>query len=503
MQASEKDFEVRNLIGGAWENRDGRDIESVYDPATGEVIAETPLSTAEDVDRAVKKAEAAFPSWASTPVPERARILFRFKALLEEHFEELRDLVTLENGKDAKDAGGEVWRGIEVVEFACGMPSLLMGETVRDVARGVDNVSWRYPLGVVAAITPFNFPCMVPLWTIPVAIGAGNAYILKPSERTPLSAIRLGELLTEAGLPEGVFSIVNGAREAVDAILEHPGIKAVSFVGSQPVAEHVYTHGAAHGKRVQALAGAKNSMIVMPDAVLDKAVPNIISSAYGNAGERCLAGSVLVTVGDVADEVVERLKEAASSMKVGPGYEEGSELTPVIRDSHRQKVREYVDLGEEEGAQVVLDGREPPREEGFFFGPTILDNVDAEMRVAREEIFGPVLSVVRVDSLDEAIGFTNGSPFGNACSIYTEDGAAVRYWRENVEAGMLGVNVGVAAPMAFFPFNGVKNSFYGDLHATGKDGVRFFTENKVEITRWLSEPAGESPSVKRPIESGG
>jgi malonate-semialdehyde dehydrogenase (acetylating)/methylmalonate-semialdehyde dehydrogenase len=503
MQASEKDFEVRNLIGGAWEDRDGRDIEPVYDPATGEVIAETPLSTAEDVDRAVKKAAAAFPSWASTPVPERARILFRFKALLEEHFEELRDLVTLENGKDAKDAGGEVRRGIEVVEFACGMPSLLMGETVRDVARGVDNVSWRYPLGVVAAITPFNFPCMVPLWTIPVAIGAGNAYILKPSERTPLSAIRLGELLTEAGLPEGVFSIVNGAREAVDAILEHPGIKAVSFVGSQPVAEHVYTHGAAHGKRVQALAGAKNSMIVMPDAVLDKAVPNIISSAYGNAGERCLAGSVLVTVGDVADEVVERLKEAASSMKVGPGYEEGSELTPVIRDSHRQKVREYVDLGEEEGAQVVLDGREPPREEGFFFGPTILDNVDAEMRVAREEIFGPVLSVVRVDSLDEAIGFTNGSPFGNACSIYTEDGAAVRHWRENVEAGMLGVNVGVAAPMAFFPFNGVKNSFYGDLHATGKDGVRFFTENKVEITRWLSEPAGASPTVKRPIESGG
>ena len=500
MQASEKDFEVRNLIGGAWENRDGRDIEPVYDPATGEVIAETPLSTAEDVDRAVKKAEAAFPSWASTPVPERARILFRFKALLEEHFEELRDLVTLENGKDAKDAGGEVRRGIEVVEFACGMPSLLMGETVRDVARGVDNVSWRYPLGVVAAITPFNFPCMVPLWTIPVAIGAGNAYILKPSERTPLSAIRLGELLTEAGLPEGVFSIVNGAREAVDAILEHPGIKAVSFVGSQPVAEHVYTHGAAHGKRVQALAGAKNSMIVMPDAVLDKAVPNIISSAYGNAGERCLAGSVLVTVGEAGDRVVEAVKEAAEGMKVGPGYEDG-ELTPLIRDSHRQKVREYVDLGEEEGAQVVLDGREPPREEGFFFGPTILDNVRADMRVAREEIFGPVLSVVRVDSLDEAIGFTNGSPFGNACSIYTEDGAAVRHWRENVEAGMLGVNVGVAAPMAFFPFNGVKNSFYGDLHATGKDGVHFFTENKVEIVRYLSDPAS-GLTVRMPEEAG-
>ena len=501
MQASEKSHEVRNLIGGSWEDQNGRETEPVYDPATGETIAETPLSTKEDVDRAVKAAREAFHGWAATPVVERARLFFRYKMLLEEHFEELRDLVTLENGKDAKDAGGEVRRGIEVVEFACGMPTLMMGESSRDVARGIDNVSYRYPLGVVAAITPFNFPCMVPLWTLPVAIAAGNSYILKPSERTPLSAVRLGELLAEAGLPEGVFSIVHGARDAVDGILEHPGIEAVSFVGSQPVAEHVYRHGAAHGKRVQALAGAKNSMIVMPDAVLDTAVPNIVSSAYGNAGERCLAGSVLVAVGDVADEVVARVSEAASAMKVGPGYEEGSELTPVIRDSHREKVRSYVDLGEEEGATVALDGREPPLDEGFFFGPTILDNVTGDMRVAREEIFGPVLSVVRVDSLDEAIKFTNGSSFGNACSIYTENGAAVRHWRENVEAGMLGVNVGVAAPMAFFPFNGIKNSFYGDLHATGKDGVRFFTENKVEISRFLSEP-GTGPSVKRPTEAG-
>ena len=501
MQASQKSHEVRNFIGGEWVEGNGRETEPVYDPATGEVIAETPLSAKEDVDRAVKAAEAAFPGWSSTPVVERTRLFFRFKMLLEEHFEELRDLVTLENGKDARDAGGEVRRGIEVVEFACGMPSLLMGESARDVARGIDNVSYRYPLGVVAAITPFNFPCMVPLWTLPVAIAAGNTYILKPSERTPLSAIKLGELLAAAGLPEGVVNIVNGARDAVDGILEHPGIEAVSFVGSQPVAEHVYRHGAAHGKRVQALAGAKNSMIVMPDAVLEKAVPNIVSSAYGNAGERCLAGSVLVAVGDVADEVVGKVGEAASAMKVGPGYEEGSELTPVIRDSHREKVRSYVDLGESEGATVALDGREPPLEEGFFFGPTILDNVTGDMRVAREEIFGPVLSVVRVGSLEEAVAFTNGSPFGNACSIYTEDGAAVRYWRENVEAGMLGVNVGVAAPMAFFPFNGVKNSFYGDLHATGKDGVRFFTENKVEISRWLSEPE-TAEAVKMPTESG-
>src|SRR5918998_387640 len=419
-ETTQKGREVRNLIGGRWEEGNGRATEPVYDPATGEVVAETPLSTAEDLDRAVKKAEEAFPGWAATPVVERARVLFRFKTLLEEHFEELRDLVTLENGKDVKDAAGEVRRGIEVVEFACGMPTLLMGETVRDVARGVDNVSWRYPLGVVAAITPFNFPCMVPLWTIPVAIAAGNSYILKPSERTPLAAQKLGELLTEAGLPEGVFNIVNGGREAVDSILEHPGIEAVSFVGSKPVAEHVYRHGAAHGKRVQALAGAKNSMIVLPDAVLEKAVPNIISSSYGNAGERCLAGSVLVAVGDVADEVVGKIRDAAAAMKVGPGYEEGSELTPVIRDSHREKVRSYVDLGEEEGATVALDGREPPLPEGFFFGPTILDGVTGDMRVAREEIFGPVLSVVRVGSLDEAIEFTNGSPFGNACSIYTE-----------------------------------------------------------------------------------
>ena len=493
--------EVRNFIGGEWVDGNGRETEPVYDPATGEVIAETPLSTKDDVDRAVKAASAAFEEWSKSPVVKRIQVLFRYKMLLEEHFEELRDLVTLENGKDAKDAGGEVRRGIEVVEFACGMPTLLMGETLRDVARGIDNVSYRFPLGVVAAIVPFNFPCMIPLWTMPIAIGAGNTYILKPSERTPLTSQRLVELLIEAGIPEGVVNIVNGARDAVNGILEHPGIEAVSFVGSQPVAEHVYRHGAAHGKRVQALAGAKNSMIVMPDAVLEKAVPNIISSSYGNAGERCLAGSVLVAVGEVGDRVVEAVKEAAQAMKVGPGYEEESELTPVIRDSHREKVRSYVDLGEQEGAEVVLDGREPPREEGFFFGPTILDKVDGDMRVAREEIFGPVLSVVRVGSLDEAIEFTNGSPFGNACSIYTENGAAVRHWRENIEAGMLGVNVGVAAPMAFFPFNGVKNSFYGDLHATGKDGVRFFTENKVEITRWLSEP-GPEDTVRRPIETG-
>jgi malonate-semialdehyde dehydrogenase (acetylating)/methylmalonate-semialdehyde dehydrogenase len=496
--------EVKNLIGGVWEQRDGLQTEPVYDPATGEVIAQTPLSTCEDVDRAVKAAEDAFPGWSATPVVKRVQVLFRLKMLMEENFEELQQLVTLENGKDANDAAGEVRRAIEVVEFACGMPTLLMGETVRDVASGIDNTSYRYPLGVVAAITPFNFPCMVPMWTLPIAIGAGNTYILKPSERTPLCAQRLGELLFEAGLPEGVFNIVNGAKDAVNALLEHPEIKAISFVGSQPVADYVYRVGCAHGKRVQALAGAKNSMIAMPDAVLEKAVANIISSAYGNAGERCLAGSVLVAVGTEEEQkrLVEKVREAASRMKVGPGYEQGSELTPLIRDSHRKKVRSYVDLAEEEGAEVVLDGRVPPREEGFFFGPTILDRVTAKMRVAREEIFGPVLSVVRARDLDEAIEFTNGSPFGNACSIYTESGSAVRHFREHVEAGMLGVNIGVAAPMAFMPFNGIKKSFYGDLHATGKDGVRFFTENKVLISRFYSDPDDVGPAVAYPEEAG-
>ena len=493
---------VRNLVAGRFEDLADRPTEPVFNPATGERIADTPLSDASDLDRAVTAAEEAFPAWAGTPVVKRCQVLFRFKALLEEHFDELAALVTLENGKDAKDAGGEVRRGIEVVEFACGMPTLLMGETVRDVATGLDNVSYRFPLGVVAAIAPFNFPCMVPLWTLPVAIAAGNAYVLKPSERTPLCAQRMAELLDEAGLPGGVLSIVNGGREAVDAILAHPCIAAVSFVGSQPVAKHVYETASASGKRVQALGGAKNSLIVMPDAVLEQSVENIVASAYGNAGERCLAGSVVVAVGEVAEPLVGALKARAEAMSVGPGDREGNELTPLIRESHRDKVREWVDTGEREGASVVLDGRTPPLDQGYFMGPTLLDNVTPEMSVGRQEIFGPVLSVVRVDSLDEAIAYTNDSPFGNACSIYTESGAAVRHFREQVQAGMLGVNIGVAAPMAFFPFNGIKGSFYGDLHATGKDGVRFFTENKVEVSRWFSEPGGPREPVKHPPESG-
>ncbi|GAC1468045.1 MAG: CoA-acylating methylmalonate-semialdehyde dehydrogenase [Chloroflexota bacterium] len=477
---------VQNFIGGTWQSVEALEMEPVYNPATGEVIGRTPLSPASEVDRAVTAATEAFRTWSTMPVGARTDVLFRFRGLLDAHFDELAQLVTLENGKDLKDARGEVRRGLEVVDFACGMPTLLMGETVRNIASGIDNVSYRFPLGVVAAITPFNFPFMVPLWTLPIAIGAGNAYILKPSERTPLSAMRIVDLLQEAGLPAGVVSIVHGAKAVVDGILDHPGIEAVSFVGSQPVAEYVYHRGAANNKRVQALSGAKTSMIVMPDADVEATIETVVSAAYGNAGERCLAGSVLVAVGDAADSFVDALKARVSRLKVGPGSEPGSELTPVIRDSHRERVRGYIDLGEQEGATVALDGRQAPCEEGFFLGPTLLDHVTADMRVAREEIFGPVLSVVRVKDLDEAIKFTNGSRFGNACSLFTRSGSAARTFRERAGAGMLGINVGVAAPMAFFPFNGIKDSFYGDLHATGKDGVRFFTENRVEIVRWFS-----------------
>jgi malonate-semialdehyde dehydrogenase (acetylating)/methylmalonate-semialdehyde dehydrogenase len=478
--------EVPNFIDGQFEAAPGRPFEDVFDPATGEVIARTPLSGGEEVAHAVAAGTRAFEGWSRTRITERAQVLFGFKALLEEHFDELQQLVTLENGKDSHDAAGEVRRGIEVVDFACGMPTLTMGETSRSLGAGLENVSFRFPLGVVAAITPFNFPAMVPLWTLPIALAAGNCFLLKPSERTPLCSQRMAELLDQAGLPPGVLSVVNGGRETVDAILDHPGVSAVSFVGSQPVAEHVYRRGTAHGKRVQALAGAKNSLVVMPDAVLERAVPNIIGSAFGNAGERCLAGSVVVAVGDVGDHLVGRLVEAARELRVGPGAD-GCDLTPVIRESHRRKVLDYIELGLEEGASLALDGRDPPLEPGFFLGPTILDRATADMRVAREEIFGPVLAIVRVDSLDQAFAFTNGSRFGNAATIYTESGAAARAFRERVEAGMVGINVGVAAPMALFPFNGIKESFYGDLHATGKDGVRFFTENRVEVSRWFSQ----------------
>jgi malonate-semialdehyde dehydrogenase (acetylating)/methylmalonate-semialdehyde dehydrogenase len=465
------------------------------------VLARVPLSGSEDLDAAVRAAREALAEWRGVATIARARKLFELRERLVARQEDLARSVTTEMGKTLVDARAEVARMIEMVEAACAIPTTMQGRVLEDVSRNIDAETIRQPVGVCAAIVPFNFPAMIPLWTLPVAIGAGNTYVLKPSERTPLSSQRIVELLVEAGLPAGVVNIVHGAKDAVNGILEHPQVRAVSFVGSKPTAEHVYRTAAAHGKRVQALAGAKNSLIVMPDAVLGKTIDNIMSSAFGNAGERCLAGSVVVAVGSKADHLVEALRERAASLKVGPGSDPLSELTPLIRDSHRKNVKAYIDVGEREGAEVVLDGRTPPRPEGFYLGPTLLDRATGDMRVAREEIFGPVLSIVRTKTLDEAIAFTNGSQFGNACSIFTDSGAAARHFREHIQAGMLGINIGVAGPMAFFPFNGIKGSFFGDLHAMGKDGVRFFTENKVEAVRWFSRPEAAA-SVDALTEAG-
>jgi malonate-semialdehyde dehydrogenase (acetylating) / methylmalonate-semialdehyde dehydrogenase len=475
---------LQNFIGGEWRDASTTQFDEVPNPATGELLAHVPLATAQDVDAAVRAGAAAYPAWAATPVVERARLLFRYKAILEEHLEELAQLVTRENGKTIADARGEVRRGIEVVEFACGAPTLMMGDALPDVARGIDCETMRFPLGVIAGITPFNFPMMVAHWMFPIAIACGNTFVLKPSERTPLAAVRFSELLAEAGLPAGVLNVVHGAHEAVNALLTHPGVAAVSFVGSQPVAEHVYRTAANQGKRVQALAGAKNHLIVMPDADLDKTVDAVMSSAFGAAGERCLAGSVVVAVGDIGDELVERLRATAAALRVGDGADPTSEMGPVIRAAACDRIAAAIDEGVQEGATLVNDGRAGRPETGYFLHPTIFDHVRPDMRLAQDEIFGPVLGVVRVADLDSGLAVLNASRFGNAASIFTRSGAAAREFRQKAQAGMLGVNVGVAAPMAFFPFAGWKHSFYGDLHATGKDAVAFYTEQKVITSRW-------------------
>ncbi len=460
-------------------------FDDVLEPATGKVLARIPRAGPEEVASAVEAAAGAFPAWRDTPVPERVQILFRYKAILEREREELARLVSRENGKLLDDARGEVRRGIDVVDFACGMPTLLMGETVEAIARGVDSHTVRVPLGVVAGICPFNFPAMIPLWMFPVAIAAGNAFVLKPSERTPLTAIRLAALLDEAGAPPGVLRLAHGARETSDALIEHPRVLAVSFVGSESVARHVYAHAAAAGKRVQALAGAKNHLIVMPDADLEAATRAIVSSAYGAAGQRCLAGSVALPVGDAGDQLVASLASEAAGMAPGDPLVVDSAMGPVIRGEARARIADWIARGLEDGARLVVDGRTAAGGPGgFFLGPTLFDGVRPEMAIAREEIFGPVLSVVRTRSLEEAIGIANRSRFGNAASIFTRSGAAAHTFRTRIEAGMVGVNVGVAAPMAFFPFAGWKGSFYGDLHATGRDAVRFYTETRVVIERW-------------------
>ncbi|MDQ0245022.1 malonate-semialdehyde dehydrogenase (acetylating)/methylmalonate-semialdehyde dehydrogenase [Bacillus fengqiuensis] len=477
---------LKNFIGGEWIESTSNKTEAVPNPATGEILAYVPISSREDLDKAVEVAKEAYKTWGKTAVPRRARILFRYQQLLIENWDELAKLVTLENGKSYEEGYGEVQRGIECVEFAAGAPTLMMGSQLPDIASGIESGMYRYPIGVVGGITPFNFPMMVPCWMFPLAIACGNTFILKPSERTPLLANRLAELFEEAGLPKGVLNIVHGAHDVVNGILENRDVKAVSFVGSQPVAEYVYKTGAANGKRVQALAGAKNHSIVMPDAELDSTVSNIISGAFGSAGERCMACAVVVAVGDIADELVARLRQASDEIKIGNGLEEGVFLGPVIRDSHKERTINYIEIGEEEGAVLVRDGRQDAETngEGYFVGPTIFDHVKPGMKIWQDEIFAPVLSVVRAESLDEAIEITNQSEFANGACLYTDSAKAVRQFREDIDAGMLGINLGVPAPMAFFPFSGYKNSFYGDLHANGRDGVEFYTRKKMLTARY-------------------
>lgn len=478
--------EVQNYIGGKWTDAGTSRTEQVVNPATGEVIATVPLSTAADVEQAVAVAQAAFQEWSRVPVPRRARIMFAYQQLLVKHWDELARLITIENGKNLAEAQGEVQRGIECVEFAAGAPSLMMGSTLPDIATGLESSMYRYPLGVIGGITPFNFPMMVPCWMFPLAIACGNTFVLKPSERTPLLACRLAELLQEAGLPDGVFNIVHGAHEVVNGLLEHEDVKAISFVGSQPVAEYVYKTAAAHGKRVQALGGAKNHSIVLPDADLELAVKEITNAAFGSAGERCMACSVVVAVGETADELTERLLAAAKGLSIGSGLTPGNFLGPVIREGHKERTASYIRSGIEEGAKLLLDGREceASQGEGYFVGPTIFDHAQPGMTIWRDEIFAPVLQIVRVATLEEAIELTNGSEFANGACLYTTSLSAVRTFRETIDAGMLGVNVGVPAPMAFFPFSGYKKSFYGDLHANGRDGVEFFTRKKMVVARY-------------------
>lgn len=495
---------LQNLIGGAWVDSTGAETLPIPNPATGETLAQVPLSTAEDVRAAVSAARAAWPAWSETPVTDRAQVLFRFKTLLDAHTEDLARSVTAENGKTLDEARGEVRRGIEVVEFACGMPTLMQGTTLPNVSRGVDTIMLRFPLGVVGGITPFNFPAMIPLWMTPIAIAAGNCFVHKPSERTPMTSAMLANLWREAGLPAGVLSMVHGAKAAVDGLLSDPDIAAISFVGSQPVAAYVYATAAAHGKRVQALAGAKNFVIVTPDADMSQAANITLSSAFGNAGERCLASSVVVTVGDAGERLTPLLVERARAMRVGDGFDSATEMGPVIRADHCARVEGYIERGLSEGARLALDGRAERGQSddgaggdgvggerasgdasgGYYLGPSIFTGVRPEMSIAREEIFGPVLSLMSAPTLDDAIALANRSRFGNAAVICTTSGAAARAFQMRIEAGMVGVNVGVPAPVAWFPFAGWKQSFYGDLHATGMDAVEFYTERKVITSRW-------------------
>ncbi len=476
------------LIGGSWVEGKTDRYSQVCNPSTGETIANVPNCTPEDVDRTVAAAVKAFPAWRDTPVVDRAHLMFRFHALLLKHADEIARIVSREHGKTLNESKASMHRGIEMVEFACGLPSLIPGEILQNIAPNVDSETLRHPLGVVAGITPFNFPAMVPLWMYPIAMTCGNCFILKPSPRVPLSALRIAELLVEAGVPEGVFSVLHGDKTVVDALLNHPQIKAISFVGSTPVARSIYQTGTANGKRVQAAGGAKNHLIIMPDADVDSTARALLGSAFGCAGERCMAGSLAVPVGGIADDVVGRVCELAGAMRVGR-TDEGQDIDmgPVITREHLGRVREHVDNAQAQGASIALDGRATKiadAADGFFIGPTVVDRVTTEMGISRDEVFGPVLAVSRVKTLEEAIALGDKCEYGNGAVIFTQSGRAAREFKMRFNAGMIGVNVGVPAPMAWFPFTGWNMSFFGDLHIQGKEGMMFYTQQRMTMTRW-------------------
>ena len=480
--------DLKNYVGGEWRTPETTAWLEDTNPATGRVIARVPLSTKDDVDRAVQKALRAWDAWRETPPLDRARHFFVLRDLMEHHAEDLARVVVQDMGKTIDEARGEIRRAIENVEVAAGIPSLMMGYNLEDGAGpGIDEEVLYQPLGVFAGISPFNFPVMVQFWFWPYAVATGNCWIAKPSEQDPTAMQLVMDLVHQAGFPAGVVNLVHGAKETVQAILDHPDIAGVSFVGSSSVAKAVYTKAAASGKRVQAGGGAKNVLVVMPDAKLDKVVSNLVSSCYGCAGERCLAGSVVVGVGDVHADLRRKFSAAAAALKVGYGLDETVQMGPVISAGHRDRVLGFIDRGEQEGAQVALDGRtvRVSGYDGYFVGPTILDDVRPEMAVAQQEIFGPVANLFAVGGLDDAVELINASPYGNAATIYTSSGKHARDFRHGVRAGNIGINVGVAAPMAYFPFGGMKNSFFGDLHPQSRDAVRFFTESKVVITRWV------------------
>ncbi len=479
-----------NYINGLWQNSTAKQFSDVINPATGQALAQVPLDGEADVVAAIESAAAAFPAWRRTPPEERIQYLFKLKQLFEDHLEDLARLITIENGKTLVEARAELRRAIENVEVACGIPTLMQGYNLEDVARGIDEMMIRQPLGVVAAITPFNFPIMVPFWFIPYGIACGNTFIVKPSEKVPLTMRRLFELLEQLGLPPGVMSLVNGGKTVVDVLLDHPRVRAISFVGSTPVAKYIYSRGSANGKRVQCQGGAKNHVVVLPDADMETTTQIVTDSAFGCAGQRCLAVSVAITVGDAKHTFRDAIAASADAITVGSGLEESSQMGPVITRASKTRIEELIARGKGEGASILLDGRGakiPSYEEGNFIKPTVLENVPAGGELSKTEIFGPVLSLVHADTVDEALDILSKSLYGNAASIFTTSGASARKFRYEVEAGNVGVNIGVAAPMAYFPFSGWKDSFLGVMHSQGRDAVEFYTEKKVVIERWPQE----------------